>query len=97
MPESLAVVRRAPQEGDFFVTSVPAVCQITAAELEADVERGANCTCSEYGTRVNCVDTMCESCNPQNTSCARNKDSQTFSDTTEDLTVLKREMERSRN
>jgi hypothetical protein len=46
------------------------------------MERGANCNCIQDGSRVDCVDTTCESCNIQETSCAINEYGRTFNTTT---------------
>jgi hypothetical protein len=64
--------------GDYCETNATAICQVNAAELESDMERGANCICSQDGSRVDCVDTACESCNIQETSCAINEYGRTF-------------------
>ena len=57
---------------------LPKYCQIRAAEFESEVERGANCTCLEDGSRVDCVDTKCESCSLDQTFCATNEYSDIF-------------------
>jgi Leucine-rich repeat (LRR) protein len=68
--------------GDYCETNATKICQVNAAQLESVMARGANCNCSQDGSRVDCVDTACKSCNIQETSCAINKYGRTFNTAT---------------